>query len=135
MNKMRFDLSYGDHRKHRLSNVEGVSPIVIDHRSIILLHTQRPAAENVVWNAEFLMQVQLHEHAHAGQNRFVIGQNHVVELPGVQPNLIRLRYGDLTDALQIFFARHDMVREHFEGDVLFRGQPNDVFVLARVVNS
>ena len=133
--KMRFELSYGDHRKHRLSHVEGVSPIVIDHRSIILLHTQRPAAENVVRNAELLVQIQLHEHAHTGQNGLIIGQHHVVEFPGVQPNLMRLRYGNLADALQIFFARHDVVREHFEGNVLFRSQTNDVFVLTRIVNS
>ena len=88
-----------------------------------------------MWNAKLLVHVQLHEHAHAGQNSFVIGQNHVIEFPGVQPNLICLRYGNLTDALQIFFARHDMVREHFEGNVLFRSQTNDIFVLARIVNS
>jgi len=39
--------TYVEHREHGLCDVEGVSPVVVCHRAIVLLHTQCPATEDL----------------------------------------------------------------------------------------
>lgn len=37
--------SHLKHGKHRLSYIEGMSPVVVGHRTIVLLHGQHPPVE------------------------------------------------------------------------------------------
>lgn len=39
--------TYCDHNEHALRHVEGMSPVVIRHSSIVLPHSQKPAAQNL----------------------------------------------------------------------------------------
>lgn len=39
--------TYFDHDKHALGHIEGMSPVVIRHGSIVLPHGQKPAAQNL----------------------------------------------------------------------------------------
>ena len=42
------DKTHHDHGKHGLGDVERVPPVVVDNRSVVLPHAQRPSAQNLM---------------------------------------------------------------------------------------
>lgn len=52
-----------ENRKHHLSDVERVTPVVISHMPIVLLHAQQPSTQHLVVNVEALDEVQVEEHS------------------------------------------------------------------------
>lgn len=66
VNTQLFELisTYCDHHKHALWNIEGVPPVVVRHRPVVLPHSEKPAAQNlrehghsgVRWNAHFVLR-------------------------------------------------------------------------------
>jgi hypothetical protein len=102
-------LPYCEHGEHGLSDVECVSPIMVDHGSIV--------------------------HSHTSQNGFIVRENHVIEFPGIQTKLIRFRKGYVNDPLNIVIGCNDMVGEDFEGNALLGCQTCHVLILASIVNA
>ena len=56
-------LSRSDRGEHDLSDVEGVSPIVVRHISVVLLDRQQPPTQRSVINVKPTGQVQVYEHS------------------------------------------------------------------------
>lgn len=56
---------HSDDGKHHLGDVKGVSPIVVRHVAVILLHAQQPAAEDLVFDVEPADKIQVEKHPQA----------------------------------------------------------------------
>ena len=41
------DSTYGDHDKHALGYVEGMSPVMVGHSAVVLPHSQEPATQDL----------------------------------------------------------------------------------------
>ena len=41
------DVAYCEHGKHCLCNVEGMHPVVVGHRTVVLLHCQQPPVKHL----------------------------------------------------------------------------------------
>ena len=100
---------YCEHGEHGLSDVECVSPIVIDHGPIVLLDTEHVTTEGLVWNTKSFQEIQFSKHSNAAQNGFIVRENHVVEFPGVQTKLIRVWKWYMNDTLNVVIGCNDMV--------------------------
>ena len=56
----------GDHSKHGLGNIEGMSPIVVSDIAIILLDGADPTTKDAIINVETMNEVQIDEHPKSG---------------------------------------------------------------------
>ena len=41
------EATYGDHDKHALGYVEGMSPVMVGHSAVVLPHSQEPATQDL----------------------------------------------------------------------------------------
>ena len=98
-------ISYCEHGEHGLSDVECVSPIMVDHGSIVLLNAEHVTTKGLLRDSKSFQEIQFGKHAYAGQNGFIVRENHVIELPGIQPKLIRFRKGDMSNTLDIVIGQ------------------------------
>ena len=73
-----------EHGEHGLRDVEGVSPVVVRHRSVVALDAQRPAAQHVVRHVELLAHAHVDEHAHCGLARGQLGEVKVAEVVAIK---------------------------------------------------
>lgn len=85
-------MTYRDHAKHGLSDVECVPPVMIDHRTVILFDGEYPPAEYLVWDVEFGWDFQLEEHSQRGQARVLVRQFKITKLKAVQIEMVRAGY-------------------------------------------
>lgn len=53
------------HDEHCLCYIEGVPPVVIGYRTIVLLHRQQPPAQDVVVDVETIDEMHIGEHSNA----------------------------------------------------------------------
>ena len=60
----KLDLAYCDDNKHALGHVEGMSPVMICHSSIVLPHSQKPTAQNLRKDTRIGDKQYVHTHSH-----------------------------------------------------------------------
>merc|ERR1740128_1427277 len=73
-----------EHREHRLADVQGVSPVVVLDRPVILLHTQGPSADNLVWDREFVNEIKIDKHPNDNFESFTLLVQSIIELIAVK---------------------------------------------------
>ena len=53
-----------EHGVHHLADVEGMSPVVVGHGTVVLLHRHQPATEHRLVDPEPLQQTAVQHHPH-----------------------------------------------------------------------
>lgn len=88
-----------EHREHGLTDVQGVSPVVVLDRSVILLDAQGPSADNLdnknqfyqldtqsrgvshlVWDREFVNEIKINKHPNDNFESFTLLVQSIIEL-------------------------------------------------------
>lgn len=58
-NNILLEFTYRQYGKHGLSDIESVAPVVIDHRTIVLLHTQQPTHTRLTKKKWFITKLNI----------------------------------------------------------------------------
>lgn len=51
--------TYCDDGKHHLGHIKGMSPVMVSYIAVVLLHTQKPPAQDFIVNMESLYEIKI----------------------------------------------------------------------------
>lgn len=121
--------------EHHLGDVEGMSPVVVRHVSVVLLHAQQPPAEHLVVNVKPLHQIQVQEHPQTSLQRVVI-----VHFDVIEAEIVELEEGSRWHFVRaqskgVVNRGRGVIAEHLQRHTLLRHRHYCLLVHVRIVDS
>ena len=72
-------ITYHKDGKHHLCNIKCMSPVVIQHGTIVFSHTENPLAQHFVINVKAFDEIKINKHANARFDHLIFVEAKVIE--------------------------------------------------------